>query len=403
METSPTFLQRVVQAAGTRPIVQTLSYYAAFIGLGLTTASLGPTLPGLAAQTGSQLSQISFLFTARALGYLLGSLVGGRYYDRLPAHRIMAGALVLTAALLALVPGLPFLWLLTSVLLLVGTMEGIIDVGGNALIVWVHREKVAPFMNGLHFVYGIGAFLSPLVVAQAILWTGSFQWGYWAIALVLLPIALRFISLPNPPHINAAKGHTTTRVNLRLLALFVVFFLLFAGAEQSFGGWIYTYAVKTRLADELTAAQLTAAYWGAFTIGRLLSIPIAFRVRARIILIADLVGALVSLGLILLVSNSTLALWAGTILLGLSIASGFPTMLTFAERRMTMTGQVTGWFFVGASAGGMTIPYIIGQLFEPIGPWSAMLVLFVVFAIALAVFLTLLAYTRRQTVVQSRG
>ena len=41
-------------------------------------------LPALAEQTRSTLGQVSILFSARALGYLLGSLLGGRLFDRLP-------------------------------------------------------------------------------------------------------------------------------------------------------------------------------------------------------------------------------------------------------------------------------------------------------------------------------
>jgi len=59
-----------------RPIAATLAYYVGFIALGLTTASLGPTLPGLAEQTQTRLGEISFLFTARSFGYLLGSFCG---------------------------------------------------------------------------------------------------------------------------------------------------------------------------------------------------------------------------------------------------------------------------------------------------------------------------------------
>ena len=54
----------------------TIGYYAAFVALGLASASLGPTLPGLALHTQSRLAQISSLFAARSLGYLVGSLLG---------------------------------------------------------------------------------------------------------------------------------------------------------------------------------------------------------------------------------------------------------------------------------------------------------------------------------------
>ncbi|MGD8903377.1 MAG: hypothetical protein PVI67_07415, partial [Anaerolineae bacterium] len=46
-----------------------------------------------------------------------------------------------------------------------------------------------------------------------------------------------------------------------------------------------------------------------------------------------------------------------------------------AERRIPITGQVTGWFLVAASIGAMSIPWLIGQLFEPLGPPSVMWVI----------------------------
>ena len=89
-------------------------YYAAFIALGLTTASLGPTLTGLAENTGSTLQQISVLFLARSFGYLSGSLFGGRMFDRLNGgNRIMAAALLLMALCAAVTPGIVSLTLLT--------------------------------------------------------------------------------------------------------------------------------------------------------------------------------------------------------------------------------------------------------------------------------------------------
>jgi FHS family Na+ dependent glucose MFS transporter 1 len=122
------------------------------------------------------------------------------------------------------------------------------------------------------------------------------------------------------------------------------------------------------LADETGAAYLTSAFWGALTAGRLLAIPISARVRPRLILLGDLIGALISLSLILLWPRSPAMLWIGALGMGLSLASIFPTMMSLAEREMHVTGQVTGWFLVGASAGSMSVPWLIGQLFEWQGP-----------------------------------
>lgn len=369
---------------------QTLTYYAAFVALGLTTASLGPTLLGLAQQTGSDISQISFLFTARALGYLIGSFTGGRLYDWLPGHRTMALALAAMALLLANVPLATLLWVVTALLLLVGVMEGVVDVGGNTLIVWVHRDKVGPYMNGLHLFFALGAFLTPLIVAQAILLTGNFGSAYWILALLLLPVILRLVPLASPAPLVSRADAPAARPPVMLLGLFVLLFFLIAGAEQSFSGWIFSYTVKSGLTDATTAAYVNAAYWGAFSMGRIASIPLAARLRPRVIILADLILALSGLALLFVFRSSLAGLWLGTALFGLGIASAFPTLLTFGGRHMTITGAITGWFFVGASASGMVLPWLIGQWFAPLGPISMVLVVGAALALAALVFAFLL-------------
>ena len=74
---------------------QTAGYYAAFISLGLAGAVIGPTIPALAAHTHSHLNEVSFLFIAISAGYLIGSLLAGRFYDRQPGNPVMAASLVL--------------------------------------------------------------------------------------------------------------------------------------------------------------------------------------------------------------------------------------------------------------------------------------------------------------------
>lgn len=390
------FWQRITQARNNLALEQTFTYYLAFVALGLTTASLGPTLLGLSAQTGSALSQISFLFTARSLGYLMGSFLGGRLFDRLPGHRTMAIALIVIAVALAGVPLVPLLWILLGIMLVIGVSEALVDVGGNTLIVWVHRDGVAPYMNGLHLFFAVGALLAPLVFAQVVLWTGSFGWGYWLLALLLVPVVIKLLPLPNPAPIVSHTEHANVRPNLLLLVLIVAFFMMIAGSESSFAGWVYTYAVRANMADEATAGYLNSAFWAAFMVARIASIPIATRVRPRVIIIADLILAFAGIALILMFPASTAALWGGTILFGLGIASTFPTILNFASRHMMITGAVTGWFFVGASLGSMTLPLLIGQSFARIGPESVLWIIGGAVALALVVFIAILGVVRRQ-------
>src|SRR5690606_31113963 len=82
------------QRESVAPPSTTAAYYLSFIVLGLVLAVLGPTLPYLADQTGSQLSQVSILFAARSLGGFSGALLAGRVYDRRAGHPIVMATLV---------------------------------------------------------------------------------------------------------------------------------------------------------------------------------------------------------------------------------------------------------------------------------------------------------------------
>jgi FHS family Na+ dependent glucose MFS transporter 1 len=329
----------------------------------MAAAALGPTLPSLAENTGSVLGQMGILFSARSLGTVLGAWRGGGLFDRWSGNPLITGVLLLEACLLAIIPFSTHLWLLSTVLFLMGLMEGMLDVGGNALLIWLHSANLGPFLNSLHFFFGLGAFLSPIIIAQALLFSTGFRTAYWFLALCILPIAIWIIRQPSPPHQGAATGEHAEITRPGLIALIALFFFLYVGAEVSYGGWIFTYTTILGLSPPAAAAYLTAAFWGGLTLGRLLSIPLAKRMRPRIVLLVDLLGCLGSLAILSFFPGSLLIVWIGTITIGLFMASIFPTTLAFAERRVVLTGRVTGWFFTAGSAGAMGLPWLVGYSF----------------------------------------
>jgi MFS transporter, FHS family, Na+ dependent glucose transporter 1 len=364
-----------------------IAYFLAFIALGMTTAVLGPTLPGLAAQTGTQLSGISFLFATRSLGFLAGSILAGRIFDRFPGHPIIMGALLLMAIFLAIVPFMHQLWLLTAVMFLAGIVEPGVDVGSNTLLVWRFGEKVGPYMNSLHFFFGVGAFLSPIIIAQTMLLSeGGIQLAYWALALLMLPAALAFVRFPSLPIRQRDTAVHGSKANWFLVVLVAAFLFLYVGAEVAYGGWVYTYAITLGLSNETVAAYLTSFFWGALTLGRLLSIPLTAKLHPKTLLSGALSGCLLSLTVLIAGQHSVVALWAGTIGLGLSMSVIFPTTIALAEDTLSLSGQMTSYFFIGASLGGMSIPWLIGQLFEEIGPVVTMFIILATVLVAVVVF-----------------
>ncbi len=368
----------------------TAAYYASFVAMGISMASLGPTLPALAENTRAGLGAIGILFTARSLGGLLGSVWGGQLYDRLRGHRVMALMILCMAAFTALTPFVPLLWLLVGVLFITGAVQGILNIGGNALLVWVHGgSKVGPLMNGLHFFFGVGTFITPIIVAQLIARQGGLMWTYLLLAVIILPTAALAL-LPSPASPRAAQSINGGKNDAWLIVLISLVFACYNGASTTFGGWVYTYALNMNLANATNAAYLTSVFWGALTLGRLAAIPLAFRFSPRAILRADFVGALVSLLAMLFWPRSLAAVAITSAGLGFALASIYPTTMSLSGQLMTLSGRVTGLFAIGSSAGAMLVPWVTGQYFESAGPQSMTYVLVMDLLLALVV-LALLA------------
>jgi len=361
-------------------------YFISFITLGLFASILGPTLPNLAENTSTSLSDIGLLFTARSLGYIIGSLQGGRAFDRFPGHILLASILIILGSVISFIPLVNWIWILIALIFLLGIGEAILDVGVNLLIVWKYRGKAGPFLNALHFCFGIGAFLSPILVAQAILITGEINWAFWFLSFFAFPIALWFLQPKSPKPTNNNCSNHRDQKNLFFVVIVATLFTLYVGAEVSYGGWIFTFTTEQGLGDSTSAAYLTSAFWGALTIGRLLGIPLANHMRPQKIIFFDLIGCLISLGVILFFANNYLAIWVGTLGLGLSMASFFPTMMAFAEKRIDLNGQITRWFFFAAGIGGMVLPWLFGILFESIGALQAMWAIMIDLILALGLF-----------------
>jgi FHS family Na+ dependent glucose MFS transporter 1 len=377
-------------------LVLTSAYYLSFIMLGLLTAAEGPALPGLAENTSSTLDQISLIFVFGSLGYLLGSLFGGQAFDKLPGHRLIAFTLLVITLSMGLIPFMHSLGLLLMVLFVLGMAKGALDVGCNTLLLWVHGKKAGPFMNGLHFFFGLGASIAPLVLAGVLSATGGIQWVFWIFALAGLPLTIWIWMLPDPPAGETTRESGKAPFPIIPVVLLVLAFLFYVGSEVGYGNWVYTYAVTLGLGTTISSAYLTSAFWGTFTLGRLIGIWVSSRAHAASILFVDLLGCIASLGLILIWQDSAAALWAGTIGLGLFMASIFPTILMLAGERMRISGAMTGWFLAGASLGGMILPWGIGQVFVRIDAGAMPIMVLVTVLVNLLVILLFLVRPARE-------
>ncbi len=378
---------------------QNIGYYGSFLALGLIVASIGPALPYLARQTGSELNEISYLFVARSLGFLVGSMVAGRIYDSVKGHPLLVGGILALAGLSGAVPAVPWLWALVLLFFGLGLCGSTVSVGGSMLLVWANRGRLGSLLGGLHFIWGVGAFLSPIIVIRLIKLSGGIDLAFIFLSALALPVCYWLLRLPSPASWRRSHDELEDHVDgpaRTSLAVMIWFFLfLYTGTEASIGNWIFTYAMRTGLENATNAAYLNSAFWGMLTLGRLAAIPMVSRARPRTILLIDLSGALLSVLLILIFSRSALALWIGVCGVGLAMASVFPTTLLFAERRMSLSGKLTGILYAGSSAGSMVLPWTIGQFFDSRGPVMLLWISIGGLVIEFGIFALMMLYPRK--------
>lgn len=363
------------------PARQTSAYFAAFFVLGATIASLGPTLPYLAENTGATLSNLGLLFSLRSGGYLLGSLLGGYLYDHLPGHRVLGIAILVGALSLSLIPQVSSFAVLIVVMSFIGLAEATLDVGCNTQLAWLHGARSGPFLNGMFLFAGLGGMFSPLLLSSV----GGAS-GYRILALLsLLPALWAFVT---PPPLRQTQEGARASATLApfLFALFCLLTFIFVGGEVGFSGWVYSYAVALGLETERTAGMLTSFYWLGITLGRVTAIFVSARLAPHRVVLANLTGLVACLGLILLDTASQTLLWLGVLGFGFFLAPVFPTAFAFLERKTPITGAAAGVLWASGSFGAMLYPWLMGWQMGNFGPVSIMVTLAVSFSLTLALF-----------------
>jgi FHS family Na+ dependent glucose MFS transporter 1 len=351
----------------------TIGYYLLFICLGFGMGITGPTLPSLASQTRSTLGNIGAMFFVGSVGYTLGTLIGGRIFDRLGrGHFILGLSQLISAGLMAAIPMVGSLPVLLTIVLINGIPNGMLSTGVNTLLMWTHGEKSGPYINGLHFSFGLGAFLAPTIYAQMLRTGGTYQQAYWVLAGIAVPIALFMLFLPgNPgrPHgqIEKTSGRGDLRMFMPVIIAGMAFLFFYVSSEMIFANWIYTYALTLNLATATQAAYLTSGFWLAFTVGRIVSIPVAVRFNSQQILGFALTACIVITVLIMATPRSFVLLWIYTVGIGFFMAPIWPMGYNLAGQSVRLTATVSSIILLGDSLGGMILPSLTGQGVERFG------------------------------------
>lgn len=121
------------------------------------------------------------------------------------------------------------------------------------------------------------------------------------------------------------------------IAVFV-FYISYCILELNYGNFLSLYVIKHLHWTKLTGATITSVFWGSFTFGRLSGIIIIKHVPAQIILIIDVSMCLLSL-IPMLFFTHPIIVWTCTVVFGFFMstifATGMSSKATFDESKKT--------------------------------------------------------------------
>jgi len=355
--------QRKITFAQMGTWARSIGYFGTMGFFATSITILGPALPDLAELVGTSISDLSILFSIRPLGFLIGSLFAGWVFDKQEGHIYLAVSFLLLSLYFAFVPLNPTFWVLVLMTAAQGICNGIVVTGASTFIVWEHEDNPQPWVNTQSFINGLGGFSAPLILTFAYARFGEFSQAFWILALFAIFLAILFFFI-NSPKIRAQKKPEDGggRNPKAAVILMTSLFLLYVGTEVSLNSWVFTLATSAYGIPAENARLLNSLFWGAIALGRVVNIVLSSRIEPGRQLLISFIGSAVSSAAILIFRSSAAVLWAGVILTGWFFAFVFPSLMLYAEKKLSVSGKLSGIFFSATSVGSMILPFIAGQL-----------------------------------------
>ncbi|MGF7182734.1 MFS transporter [Tunturiibacter psychrotolerans] len=343
-------------------IIRTLApVYFYFLVAGTATVMLGPLLPQLMEHWHIQDAQAGTLFTADFVGQLCGAWIAAR---NLRAS-LVYGSILAAAGCLALL-SLGF-GAAHIALFCIGVGLGTGLTAGNILAGTTLPSARAQLLVILNVAWGLGAIACPLLISLTV--AGGMSRFFLVMTALLLAASLLSFAIPRatptkgaqePSDLAGRRPPTKSPWPLPLapLLVFCTAMFLYVGVENSLGGWLPSYALRS--SASLQASTIALYFWIAELVGRLLVAALMTVLSEQILYRLCLALLLVTEGLICSIAHpSATGVITLTILGGFTLAPVFPLLVSFMLAR-TGNHKRLGPLFASASLGGAVLPWLTG-------------------------------------------
>lgn len=346
--------------------------YLVFIAVGLAAGLLNIAWTYIQPTFAVSLDSLGTLLSAAMLGGLIAAFFCGSLINRFSiAPVLLCGVAIAGLGMLgyAIAP----IWIALLLAAFVTSIgKGTIDAGMN---IFVASNYGASQMNWLHACWGIGLTFAPALVTFIVLdLEASWQLGYVIMGGVILLLGLSILfTLPlwklKKTKRSSQEGDSKAplRETLRrpIVWISLLYFFLYGGIEIGTGQLANTLFVEARGIPQETSSAWVSAYWGSFTIGRMLMGLLALRLGNRTLL--NISFALTVVGALLLFANvADSSSFVGLLALGFGLAAQFPIMILQTPSRVGAehASNAIGFQVGCAGLGGAALSGVAGVFAE---------------------------------------
>lgn len=348
--------------------------YLIFISLGLPDSLLGSGWPAMHAAFSVPSSYAGYVSMTISFMTIISALLSPIMIKRFHTKWIVIVSIFLT------VMGLIGFSISTSYAMLFvfavpyGMGAGAIDASVNH---YVANNYSGSVMNFLHCFYGVGAVISPNIMAVALSkasWNEGYRWTAYIQIFILL---ICIISLPlwkkNESDSNKQEEEVAgIREALKRpgVVLTLIAFFAYCSGEATCFLWTSSYfaGVKEGLTDHLIAS-FGSLIFGGLMLGRLISGFVSNRLGDRMLIRIGIFVEVVGILLVMIPVASFIPAAIGFVIIGTGMGPVYPAIqhmapTNFGER---YSAAVIGLQMASAYIGSTFMPMIFGNIQEKIG------------------------------------
>ena len=266
-------------------------------------------------------------------------------------------------------------WMLFVIAIPYGLGAGAIDASVNH---YVANHYSGAAMNFLHCFYGVGAVISPYIMALALgrarwnegyRWTAFLQTGILLVCIISLPLWTKNESDSDDEAIKDSAGiRETLKVSGVILTL-IAFFAYCAGEATCFL-WTPSYFAGTRegLSDGLIAS-FGSLIFGGLMIGRLISGFISNKLGDRLLIRIGIAVELLGIIMVFIPGTHYIFTAIGFVVIGTGMGPVYPSIQHMAPTNFgkRYSAAAIGLQMASAYVGSTFMPMVFGVLQQFIG------------------------------------